>query len=158
MTYSAKVILFGFIVFSLNANANFLKIGTVDLVLTSKKIAEVTVDSNFAISLPAQLYLGTKEKNCEILATKKIDNKLQVQTETCNDEIKVGMEVYFHETKFEEVTPAQVPASAEVQQVVQTPIEKTTFLSVGLGLRLNNNLKYDKVTLTNGSSTIVDEI
>lgn len=160
MNCSTKILLFGLVAISLDVRADFLKVGTVDLVLTSKKTAEVTVDSDFAISFPAQLYLGTKEKNCEVLATKKVDNKMQVRTETCPDEIKVGMEVYYHEAKFEESAPAQVPIAApvEVQQTIQPPPEKTSFFSVGFGLRLNNTLRYDKVTATNGSSTIVDEL
>lgn len=157
MNYSNRILLFGIIILSLNVHADFIKIGTVDLVLTSKQTAEVKINTDFSINLPAQLYLGTKEKNCEVLGTKRVEDKLQIQTQTCSDEIKVGMEVYFHETKFAENTP--VPAPIEVLQTeIVRPPEKTTFFSIGLGLRLNNYLKYDKVTVTNGSSTFTDEL
>lgn len=158
MIYTKRTLLFALLVFSFKAQADFIKVGTVDLVLTSKKTAEVKISSDFAIKLPTQLYLGTKEKNCGILAIKKIEDKLQVQTDTCNDEIKIGTDVFFHETKFEESIQMPVPGPIEVQQPEPAPPEKTTFFSIGLGLRLNNYLKYDDVTMSNGSLTVKDKL
>lgn len=120
----------------------FTEVGKIETVVNSRKIANIKLTAPIDDSVK-NLFLGTKDKNCETKILKRDSTLMTVDISSCDSiELKAGSLVYqIPEYSSDESSPKNMVNSDRKRH------------RLGLGLRLNNKLRYGSGTLTSGGQT-----
>ena len=165
MKYFSVINLIFIFFFSVSATAGLMKIGTVTAILTSQKTAEIQLDTGVNVQTAENVFIGTKQTNCEAKVTKQTAKIFLVDLTACTDSSNyaVNSEAYIYSEDYTEPeaaqpSPAPVTAAAVTQPTEFVKPPKDQFTNLGAGLRINNTLKFEKVKATSGSSSEVSDI
>lgn len=134
-----QLLVVGFIASAGNA---FTEIGKVDVVISSRKIANLKIEAKFDDSAKS-LFLGTTDQNCEGRIIKRDQNSATVDISKCSEvELKTGSLVFF--------LAEEVEQNASKPETVSDEIEKVHCF--GVGFRVNSRLIFSDVKVSSGTS------
>ena len=160
MKYFSVINLIFIFFFSVSATAGLMKIGTVTAILTSQKTAEIQLDTGVNLQTAENVFIGTKQTNCEAKVTKQTAKIFLVDLTSCTDSSNyaVNSEAYIYSEDYtEQVTTQQTippqPSALPQQPEILPTTEKNEFTNLGVGFRLNNSLKFEDVQAISGATT-----
>ena len=124
----------------------FTEVGKIETVVNSRKIANLKLTAPIDDSVK-NLFLGTKDKNCETKILKRDSMVLTVDISSCETvELKAGSIVYQIPEYSSDESPKQATGNSLADRIHR----------FGLGFRFNNKIRYGSAKLTSGSSTVTD--
>lgn len=126
----------------------FTEVGKIETVVSSRKIANIKLNAPIEDSV-RNLFLGTKDKNCETKILKRDSMLLTVDISMCESvELKAGSLVYQIPEYSSDESPKEDSATSQTEKIHR----------FGLGFRFNNKIRYGSAKLTSGSSTVTDSL